>query len=254
MSPLQPRRLTLLLRYLLLAACAVLLPVTIGLQTHGVFDLPRDEPSETSGSSAAGSLSHGRRLPCRGENFASYSWPACLLGRNSVHSELREIIIGAYRDLAAERPEVRFVYGEMAWPRGGNFWPHKTHQNGLCADFFVPVLQDGRSIPLPVSPWNKFGYGLEFDSAGRLESMVIDYESMGAHILALNRHASRRGFAIAFVILDNPLQVQLAKTPSGRLAMATVRFSRLPSWVRHDEHYHIEFVKLPGAPTSIPSK
>jgi penicillin-insensitive murein endopeptidase len=163
-----------------------------------------------------------------------------------VHSVLREVIRDAYSDLSKERPGVQFVYGEMAWPRGGNFWPHKSHQNGLCADFFVPVVQEGRSIPIPTRPWNKFGYGLEFDSHGRMGDLVIDYDAMASHVLALNRRASERGLAIAFVILDNQLQGELAKTPTGRLALASVRFSRLPSWVRHDEHYHIEFIERRG--------
>lgn len=61
-------------------------------------------------------------------------------------------------------PDKTYVYGETGFSRGGPIRPHRTHQAGLSIDFMVPVLNDAnRSVPLPSTPMNMFGYGLEFD-------------------------------------------------------------------------------------------
>ncbi|MYN39650.1 hypothetical protein GTP55_09720 [Duganella sp. FT109W] len=69
-----------------------------------------------------------------------------------------------------------FVYGETGLAQGGPIRPHKTHQAGLSVDFMVPVLNAaGESVPLPGNVSNQFGYGIEFDQAGRFEDLRIDY-------------------------------------------------------------------------------
>lgn len=215
------------------------------LQRQGLFDFTTDEPSLSIGSSASGSLKNGKSLPCDGDNFRSYHPLGCLLRRNSVHSAIHEIILETYAEIQRVRPELRYVYGETGWPRGGRFRPHKTHQNGLCVDFFVPVRNTRGVADLDTSFLTKFGYGIEFDGAGKLKDAEIDWESMIVHIQTLQAVANKRGVAIKFVIFDNELQKALARHPGGAQLLASVRFSRLPSWVRHDEHYHIEFA-LPG--------
>ncbi|MGL1409600.1 penicillin-insensitive murein endopeptidase, partial [Vibrio parahaemolyticus] len=85
-----------------------------------------------------------------GPNFTPYSRLGVALGRTHVHAQVAEIVADAYASLARRTPEIRYVYGESGWPSGGRFRPHRSHQNGLSVDFFVPVRDaDGRSVALP---------------------------------------------------------------------------------------------------------
>lgn len=204
------------------------------------------EPSVSVGSPGAGSLRHGKRLPSRGANFRAYSDLGALLGRNAVHARVRDAIVEAYTGLATAQPDKFFVYGETGWPSGGSFRPHKTHQNGMAADFFVPVLDAGdRSRPLPTHAFTKFGYAVEFDGEGRWKDLRIDYPAMAGHLVALSTAAERQGLRIEVVIFDNQLQPALFATASGSTLRQRMRFSKLKPWVRHDEHYHVVFAPLP---------
>ena len=229
---------------LLLSGC--LLPVFLfmavcfGNDVFIVFE--SDKPSRSIGTAANGRLENGKRLPARGENFRAYSCLGTLIGRNAVHHRVRECVLDAYGMMEEKYPHKVFVYGETGRPSGGEFKPHKTHQNGLCVDFMVPVTEeDGGSVPLPASVFNKFGYGMEFDSAGKSNGLRIDFEAMAEHIAALHVSAGRHGLKIRRIIFDPELQPLLFKTPAGKKIKSEISFSKKRSWVRHDEHYHVEF-------------
>ena len=200
------------------------------------------QPSRSFGSPAHGSLQNGKRLPTRGKNFQAYSNLGALLGRNSVQDRVRTLILDCYDQLNQILPDVHFVYGETGWPQGGPFPPHKTHQNGLSVDFFVPVRdQNRKSVPYPAAIWNKFGYGLEFDSDGKSGAYQIDFEAIAQHLQRLQATASKYGLSIDVVIFDNALQNHLFKTPTGQTIRTIIPFSKSQPWVRHDEHYHVNF-------------
>jgi penicillin-insensitive murein endopeptidase len=200
-------------------------------------------PSQSIGTVAQGSLINGKRLPTQGKNFRAYSRIGALLGRNTVHSKIREVILDAYKNLEGELPNIIFVYGETGWPHGGKFWPHKTHHNGLSVDFFVPVKsrKDGQPRIFPCSVFNKFGYSIEFDSTGKTEDLEIDFDAMAKYLLSLVQVGKSHGVTISKVIFDPPLQKYLFAIESGKALKGKVAFSTKPSWVRHDEHYHIDF-------------
>lgn len=199
-------------------------------------------PSESVGSFAKGKLLHGKRLPTSGENFHVYSKFGALLGRNSVHSKVREVILESYNQLRNTATDVTFVYGETGWPSGGEFFPHKTHQNGMSVDFFVPLRDaKGRSVIFPSHFWNLFGYGVEFNAEGQWKNLEIDFEAMALHLLSLQTAAAKQGLQIEMVIFDNDLQKKLFKSKSGSNLAAQIRFSIQKPWVRHDEHYHVNF-------------
>jgi penicillin-insensitive murein endopeptidase len=194
------------------------------------------------GSSANGRLEGGVRLPSEGANFVSYSATAELLGRTYVHSKVREIIIRSYQALAVEMPNKVFKYAETGFQEGGRFKPHKTHQNGLSVDFMVPVVNgQGRSVHLPTNYFNKLGYNIEFDENGSYDEYRIDYDAMAAHIVALHKAARKQGADLWRVIFDPTLQPNLFKTKHGAYLQSNIRFSKKRSWVRHDEHYHVDF-------------
>lgn len=199
-------------------------------------------PSTCRGNVVSGSLEGGRRIPYSGENYRAYSFIGFLLGRTFVHSAVRDAMRDAYAEVARSQPNVLFVYGESAWPWGGGFWPHKSHANGTAADFFVPVRgADGASDAVPTWPWNLFGYAVNFDSKGQSGSRTIDFEAMGQHLLALDRTARAHGIGIRRIIFDMALQPRLAATASGAQALRRLTFNRQQAWVRHDEHYHVDF-------------
>ena len=194
------------------------------------------------GTAAKGRLDHGVKLPVKGNNFATYSRVLSGVGRTYVHSKVHEVIVNAYKSLEATHPDKHFVYGETGWKTGGRFKPHKTHQNGLSVDFMVPVIDaKGLSIPLPTSPFNKYGYNIEFDPNGRSDNYAIDFESMAAHIKTLHIEAQKAGITIWRVIFDPDLQPLLYRTKEGKYLRENIQIPKKKSWVRHDDHYHVDF-------------
>jgi penicillin-insensitive murein endopeptidase len=201
------------------------------------------EESKCYGTSDNGRLEAGWQLPTAGNNFSAYSSLGVLAGRNYVHSKVSRAVVDAYAMMEKQEPTKAFVYGESGFREGGKFSPHKTHQNGLSVDFFVPVVNSsGQSIALSASVFNKFGYGIEFVGTGQYRNLRIDYPAMAKHLLALKQAANRHGVKIARVIFDNELQKQLFKTPEAASLRAELAFSTKKPWVRHDEHYHVDFM------------
>lgn len=194
------------------------------------------------GTSSNGSLENGVSFPNSGPNFQSYSSLGWLLGRTYVHGKVRTAVLAAYKELETGAPGKVFVYGESGWESGGRIRPHKTHQNGLSVDLMVPVVLDGESVPLPTGLFNKYGYSLEFDSKGRSGEYRIDFEALGEHLYRLHRAAISTGIDISRVIFEVPLQEHLRKTKRGPYLWQHIAFSKRPAWVRHDEHFHVDFL------------
>jgi penicillin-insensitive murein endopeptidase len=206
--------------------------------------LESPQPSRSLGTPARGELQHGKRLPSRGDNFRAYSDLGALLGRNAVHGKVRAAMLDAYAQLARDQADVTYVYGETGWPGGGRFAPHRTHQNGLAVDFFVPVRDDqGRPQAVPTHAFNRYGYDLEFNTQGRMAGYRIDFPAMAAHLEALRVAGRRHGLDIQVVIFDPRLQPALFASRGGGNLRGRMNFSRRDAWVRHDEHYHVVFVE-----------
>ena len=195
------------------------------------------------GTTANGSLEQGVELPKSGNNFVTYSTIARSLGRTYVHSEVKEIIVAAYAQLEQEQPDKVYKYAETGFKDGGQFKPHKTHRNGLSVDFMTPMKDAaGHSAHLPTYPWNKFGYNIELDEQGRYEQLSVDFEALAAHIVALDKAAKARGHTLWRVIFDPQLQPGLFTTQYADYIQNHIELSKKRSWVRHDEHYHVDFI------------
>lgn len=207
-----------------------------------------DAPSVSHGTSSSGGLKRGKRMPSSGPNFSVYSTLGALFGRISMHGRVLNTVLAAYAHIAAEdeqsaRPKelrTRYIVGEAGWPSGGAFWPHRTHQNGLSVDFMVPVEREGKPSSLPTWPWEKFGYGVEFDSKGCRADMCIDFKALARHLCALKQVSRAQGTRIKRVILAPELRPHLNGTPDGRCARR-LPFMRKRAWVRHDDHVHVDF-------------
>ncbi|QPF72028.1 replication initiation protein [Roseateles sp. DAIF2] len=198
--------------------------------------------SQCYGSVSRGRLEGGVKLPQRGENFVAYSGSAALAGRTHVHSRVAAIVLEAFAALQRDDPSLRFVYGETGWAEGGRLRPHRTHQNGLSVDFFVPVRDAaGASVPLPTPLRQRFGYDIEFDAQARYGDYRIDFEALAEHLYQLHRAAQRQGAGIALVIFDTRYLPRLFATPRGAHLRQHLRFMQRQAWVRHDEHYHVDF-------------
>lgn len=197
--------------------------------------------SQCYGTTSNGRLTDGVQLPQSGNNFVGYSRVARIAGRTYVHSSVNGIVLAAYRILEVDQPSKVYKYAETGFKEGGEFSPHKTHRNGLSVDFMTPVVSNGKSVHLPTHPMNKFGYDIEFDSNDNYDEYKIDYEALGAHIVALHKAAVRQGFDIWRVIFDPELQPKLIATQYGSYIQQHIQLSTKRSWVRHDEHYHVDF-------------
>ena len=197
--------------------------------------------STCHGTVNRGSIDGSVQLPAEGANFAAYSTLGVAMGRNHVHSEVSAIILAAYAKLEQAAPGTQYVYGESGNEYGGRLRPHRTHQNGLSVDFFVPVRgKDGHPARLPTPASKRFGYDIEFDSKARYGDYSIDFTAMAEHLYQLDQAARARGHGIAQVIFDTAYLPRLFATPRGG-QLKQLNFMKGKPWVRHDEHYHVDF-------------
>ncbi len=231
------RRLTTLLA---LALAAV--PLTLAVAWLRVL-LDGSTPSKVVGTVAHGGIEHAHVIPPWGRGYVTYSFLGSALGRQYVDGRVRDALLATFAARAEAEGGRRFVMGETGWPHGGRFRPHRSHQNGMAVDVFMPVEKAGQATSLGTWPWNKFGYGLEFDQQGRLGDLRIQFESVAAFLLEVEAQARQHDLRIERVIITPEFVPLLLDTPSGRrLGALADRITRKPVWVRHDEHLHIEFV------------
>lgn len=99
----------------------------------------------------------------------------------------------------------------------------------------------GEVTTLPTWPWTRFGYDLEFDAQGRRGAQHIDFEAIALHLAALERAARQHGTRIERLILAPEFLPLLWAAPSGHGLKSRIAVLRGPAWVRHDEHYHVDF-------------
>lgn len=200
-------------------------------------------PSRVTGTVAHGSIEHAHVIPPWGPGYVTYSFIGSAAGRQYVDGRVRDTLLATFAARSRAEGGRRFVMGETGWPQGGRFRPHRSHQNGMAVDVFMPVqTRDGAAATLATWPWNKFGYGLEFNEQGEMGDLRIQFESVAAFLLEVEAQVGQRGLRIGRVIIAPEFVPLLLETPSGRrLGALADRITRKPAWVRHDEHFHIEF-------------
>ena len=231
-------------KFLIVVVVLVVLAIAaIQWGNDGVRALENDRPSRSIGTASNGRLENGKRIPTSGRNFVAYSRLGALLGRNSVNSSVRDAVVEAYGTLEDSAPGWLFTYGETGWPNGGKFRPHRSHQNGMSVDFMVPLrsVTSGRPVEFPASIFKTFGYGLDFDQLGVCASYKIDFEIIARHLVALDEASRHHGLTITKVILAPEYLPLLWATPTGARLRRKLLFMEKPAWVRHDEHYHVDF-------------
>jgi penicillin-insensitive murein DD-endopeptidase len=197
--------------------------------------------SQCYGVPGKGRIEGAMQFPLQGANYSPYADDGFAVGRTHAHTTVAQIMQASYAAVARSHPQKRFVLGEIGLPKGGRFPPHITHRNGLSVDFFMPVLdRDGRSVPLPTSRANRYGYDIEFDAEGRFGEYRIDFEAAAEHLHQLDVAAKARGAGLKLVIFDPRYVPKLLVTPRGE-AVRKLRFMKRTPRVRHDDHYHVDF-------------
>lgn len=185
-------------------------------------------------------IKNAKRLPTKGKNFATYSWFLSSLGRTCIHYNLRDVIIDAYKLLEQRTPGVKYIYGETGWKNGGNFWPHRTHRNGLSVDFMVPVLNDKKNTSMMLWIANAWGYNLRFNDRGICEPYHINFNAVIQHLITLQEVCPKHGLKIKRVIFDPPLTAILKKLDKNH-QLHNIPFMQEKAWFPHDSHYHVDF-------------
>lgn len=219
--------------------------VAVAVATAALPAVCRAADSVCYGRVGKGRLDNGVKLPLSGSNFAAYSALAAGAGRTYLHASAASSVVDAYARLQTASPATRYVYGETGLAAGGRFEPHRTHQNGLSIDFFVPVRDAaGKSVALPTPLQLRFGYDIEFDAHGSYQQYQIDFPALAEHLYQLHAAARANGAGIDKVIFDTAFLPQLFGTPRGSWLKLNLPFMMGKPWVRHDEHYHVDF-KLP---------
>ena len=106
----------------------------------------------------------------------------------------------------------------------------------------VPVVTaGGRPVVLPTPPWRKFGYSHEFDANGRTGDLRVDFAAVAAHLGALDAAANANGLRIARVILAPEFERRIRRDSRYGQRIGGLPFMNSKPWVRHDEHYHVDF-------------
>ena len=222
-------------------------PTTIGIAWARVL-VDGNTPSKVIGTVAHGRIERAHVIPPWGPGYVTYSFFGSAIGRQYVDGRVREALLATFATRSRTEGGRRFVMGETGWPWGGRFRPHRSHQNGMAVDVFMPVqTKSGEAASLGTWPWNKFGYGLEFNERGEMGDLRIDFERVAA--LEVDAQARQRGLRIGRVIIAPEFVPLLLETPSGhQLGALSDRITRKPAWVRHDEHFHIEFEEVAASP------
>lgn len=195
------------------------------------------------GTVDAGRIENPVSLPMDGQNFVRMARGPISAGRVYMHSMVKDILMDAFGALATDRPGIRWVYGETGLLEGGPMPPHKTHQNGLSVDLFVPVLdKDGNSVQFPNRADNGYGYQVDFDSKGHNATHQIDYAGLGELLYQLHVAARNRRSGLSLVVFERELRGRLFETGRGRWLRDNIPFPNWDDPVRHDDHIHVNFI------------
>jgi penicillin-insensitive murein endopeptidase len=203
--------------------------------------------SKSSGSVANGKLEHGKLMPFEGENFIYFDTTSYLASRAYVHSTVKKTLLVAYEKCEETCPNHRFLLMETANKNGGKIFPHRTHQTGFSVDLGVPLKQNGKRYT-DLDLIGAKHYLLEFDEQGRWssdETVSIDFEIIGKHLIALDDAARENGLKIKKVLLKTNLIDELFATEMGpEIKKRGIYIARkLTPLINdlHDDHYHVDF-------------
>lgn len=206
-------------------------------------------PGTSIGTVHNGRLENGTVVPFSGDNFFYFDSTSYLNGRAFTHQSVCRTIVQTYAALA-KVTEHRFGLMELSNEHGGEIYPHRTHQNGMSVDFMSPLVKHGR----PYTAQDFVGgphYLMDFDNTGHWtedSEVLIDFDLIARHILALDSTAGTNGLQIEKVIWKMELRDELFATPAGKKLQASGIYitRQLTPLINslHDDHYHVDFKQI----------
>lgn len=217
------------------------------IEQYYISQLDTLNNSKSTGLPGGGSLENGKIIPYFGDNFQYFSESSYLRGRAFVHHNVKALVLESYKDLLVKFPNEKFRIMECSEKCGGKISGHRTHQNGLSIDFMSPLKRNNTSY-YALDDIGAAHYQLVFNDNGELvddKTVVIDFEKLGQHILALHEKARKHHLKIKKIILKKELKDDLYKTVSGKKIKKEKIYitMNLPEKINdsHDDHYHIDF-------------
>lgn len=206
--------------------------------------------SVSLGSVSNGSLKNAKLLPYLGTNYRYFDRWSYLQGRAFLNGQVMSAVLASYQEMEKSGQGRIFTIMECSRENGGKLWPHRTHQNGLSIDFMMPM--DRERIPCyELDLKGLKHYLLDFDDEGKYEkdkSIQINFEVLARHLLSLEANARARGYRVKKVIIKIEFKDELFATPSGQklrekgiyvVKTLSPKINKL-----HDDHYHVDFVKM----------
>jgi len=205
--------------------------------------------TKSIGSVRDGKLENAYLVPYSGENWSYFSpFSYYILDNAYTHHKVHKTIIDAYTICEKTCPDKNFKLMETSHEEGGRMHFHRTHQNGMSADFMVPKMNSKGKQTRWLDHIGLSHYLLAFDDEGTSTlsgNTKIDFETIGKHILALDKSARENGLRIRKIILKIALKDDLYATNSGkeikkRGIYIVQGLSHIVD-ILHDDHYHIDF-------------
>jgi penicillin-insensitive murein endopeptidase len=207
--------------------------------------------STSTGSPGNGSLKNAYQIDYKSSNYKYFSpMSYYLFGNGYVNSKLYRTIIGSYKECEVTCPGIDFRLMECSDRKGGKVLLHRTHRNGMSVDFMVPKKKNNKQKKF----YDRIGllhYLLNFNSSGQLKlnkKVIIDFETIGKHIIALDNAARENGLIVSKVILKIDLKDDFYKTKSGqevkRRGIYLARKLQKKVDMMHDDHYHVDFMYI----------
>lgn len=208
------------------------------------------KPSKSRGAVSKGSLQNGKLIPYYGTNYSYFDKGSYLGGRAYLNNKVLSTILESYKVLETKAPKRHFFIMETANQKGGNLYPHRTHQNGLSIDFMMPLIKDNK----PYYKLDSLGtrhYLLAFNDNGEYSTdttIKVDFNLIAQHILILNEKAKKENLKVKKVIIKIEFKDELFATEYGKKLKKSGIYvvKGLPKMINalHDEHYHIDFGKI----------
>lgn len=203
--------------------------------------------SQSIGTVSDGQLIDGVKIPLKGENYFYFDDLSYQMDRAYLNDKVLNTLLDGYQLMKDQYPERTFGIMEGSNKNGGPIPPHQTHQNGTSVDFMTPLLAHEK----PFTELDHIGashYLLEFNDDGtysKNKEVLIDFDCIAAHILALQEAGKQYGTYVKKVIFKIELKDELFASPNGqKLKESGIYFAqKLTQKVNevHDDHYHVDF-------------
>lgn len=145
-------------------------------------------------------------------------------------------------------PKDTFYIMETSHQMGGNFFPHRTHQNGLSVDLMMPYLKNNAKYT-ELDHLGILHYQLEFNNDAtwkKDKNVTLDFEKVALQLHLLNHLSKKNGLRISKVIIKTEWIKLLMNTVNAKkYHLSQIPFvNHLEEIVnkQHDDHFHVDFI------------